>query len=70
MSGKQGDKKKHTQEETRHDLKNYLDTIIKKSVKVAEGPIHQKPMVQYANRHPVTLAYRELASEFLRRENA
>lgn len=45
------------------------DTIIKKSVKVAEGPIHQKPMVQYARSHPVTMAYRELAGEFLKREN-
>ncbi len=45
-----------------------FDTIIKKSVKVAEGPIHQKPMVQYANSHPVTRAYRQLAAEFLKRE--
>ncbi|MBU4386757.1 MAG: AAA family ATPase [Actinobacteria bacterium] len=45
-----------------------FDTVIKKSVKVAEGPVHQKPMVQYANSHPVTQAYRELAAEFLRRE--
>lgn len=45
-----------------------FDTIIKKSVKVAEGPIHQKPMVQYARSHPVTQAYRQLADEFLRRE--
>jgi len=45
-----------------------FDTIIRKSVKVAEGPIHQKPMVQYASSHPVTLAYRELGGEFLRRE--
>lgn len=44
------------------------DTIIKKSVKVAEGPIHRKPMVMYAGSHPVTQAYRDLASEFLRRE--
>ena len=55
-----------------HDLYGgkVFDTIIKKSVKVAEGPIHQKPMVQYANRHPVTMAYRELAVEFLRREDS
>lgn len=44
------------------------DTIIKKSVKVAEGPIHRKPIVQYASSHPVANAYRELAAEFLRRE--
>ena len=44
------------------------DTIIKKSVKVAEGPIHQKSIVQYASSHPVANAYRELAAEFLRRE--
>jgi len=47
-----------------------FNTIIKKSVKVAEGPVHQKPMVQYANTHPVTRAYRELASEFLLREGS
>ncbi|MDD5748982.1 MAG: ParA family protein [Actinomycetota bacterium] len=47
-----------------------FDSIIKKSVKVAEGPIHQRPMVQYAKSHPVTMAYRELASEFLKREKA
>jgi len=45
-----------------------FSTIIKKSVKVAEGPIHKRPMVQYAKRHPVTEAYRELAAEFLKRE--
>lgn len=44
-----------------------FNTIIKKSVKVAEGPLHQKPMTLYAPRHPVTQAYRELAAEFLRR---
>lgn len=44
------------------------DTIIRKSVKVAEGPVHQKPMVQYAPSHPVSQAYRALAEEFLRRE--
>lgn len=44
------------------------DTIIRKSVKVAEGPIHGKPMVQYASSHPVTKAYRQLANEFLKRE--
>ena len=44
------------------------ETIIKKSVKVAEGPIHQKSIVQYASSHPVANAYRELAAEFLRRE--
>lgn len=44
-----------------------FNNIIKKSVKVAEGPLHQKPMTQYAPRHPVTQAYRELAEEFLRR---
>ena len=47
-----------------------FETIIKKSVKVAEGPVHGKPMVQYANSHPVTRAYRELGSEFLRREDS
>lgn len=46
-----------------------FNTIIKKSVKVAEGPIHQKPMVQYAKSHPVTNAYRDLAAEFLKRES-
>lgn len=45
-----------------------FDTIIKKSVKVAEGPVHRKSMVQYAKGHPVTQAYRELATEFLKRE--
>lgn len=45
-----------------------FDTIIRKSVKVAEGPVYQKPMVQYAGSHPVTRAYRELGQEFLRRE--
>lgn len=45
-----------------------FDTIIKKSVKVAEGPIHGKPIVQYASGHPVALAYRSLAAEFLKRE--
>lgn len=45
------------------------DTIIRKSVKVAEGPLHQKSIVQYASRHPVAGAYRDLASEFLRRES-
>lgn len=44
------------------------DTIIKKSVKVAEGPIHQRSILQYARRHPVAEAYRELGSEFLSRE--
>lgn len=44
------------------------DTVIRKSVKVAEGPIHQKPMVQYASSHPVSKAYRALAEEFLKRE--
>ncbi len=44
------------------------DTIIRKSVKVAEGPLHRKPMVMYARSHPVSQAYRELAEEFLRRE--
>ncbi|MBU1671650.1 MAG: ParA family protein [Actinobacteria bacterium] len=52
---------------TRYGGKVY-DTIIKKSVKVAEGPVHRKPMVQYAKSHPVTQAYRELAKEFLKRE--
>jgi chromosome partitioning protein len=45
------------------------DTIIRKSVKVAEAPIHQRSIVQYAGRHPVAKAYRELAGEFLRRES-
>ena len=45
-----------------------FNTIIYKSVKVAEGPIHQKPIVQYAKSHPVANAYRELAEEFLSRE--
>lgn len=45
------------------------DTIIRKSVKVAEGPIHGSSMVQYASYHPVAHAYRELAEEFLRRES-
>ncbi len=45
-----------------------FDTVIRKSVKVAEGPIHRKPMVQYASNHPVTHAYRALADEFLLRE--
>jgi hypothetical protein len=38
-------------------------------VKVAEGPIYRKAMVQYARSHPVANAYRELAAEFLRRES-
>jgi len=46
-----------------------FDTIIKKSVKVAEGPIHQQSMVQYASSHPVAHAYRALAAEFLARES-
>lgn len=46
-----------------------FDTIIRKSVKVAEGPVHQRPIVQYASRHPLAAAYRELAGEFLRRES-
>jgi len=45
-----------------------FDTIIRKSVKVAEGPIHGQPIVQYASSHPVAMAYRELATEFLARE--
>jgi chromosome partitioning protein len=45
-----------------------FDTIIKKSVKVAEGPIHRQPMVMYASTHPVTQSYRDLAREFLARE--
>jgi len=38
-------------------------------VKVAEGPLHRKPIVQYASSHPVANAYRELAAEFIRRES-
>ncbi len=44
------------------------ETVIKKSVKVAEAPIHQKPIVDYAPWHPVARAYTELAREFLKRE--
>lgn len=45
-----------------------FDTVIRKSVKVAEGPVHGRPMVQYASGHPVARAYRTLAAEFLARE--
>lgn len=53
-----------------HDLYGgkVFDAIIKKSVKVAEGPLHRKSIVQYASSHPVAAAYRELAVEFLKRE--
>ncbi len=44
------------------------DTVIKKSVKVAEAPVHRKPIVDYAPWHPVAKAYMELADEFLKRE--
>lgn len=44
-----------------------FETIIRKSVKIAEAPIHKKPLLAYASSSDVAEAYRKLAEEFLGR---
>ncbi len=47
--------------------KKMFRTVIRKSVKVAEAPMYGLSMLQYAPSHDVSQAYRELASEFVKR---
>jgi len=42
-----------------------FDTVIKKSVRFAEAPVVQKPILEYDRRHEGAKAYRKLAEEVL-----
>lgn len=44
-----------------------FNTVIRKSVKVAEAPHHGRSLLQYSSSHDVSGAYRSLADEFLAR---
>jgi chromosome partitioning protein len=44
-----------------------FNTIIRKSVRVAEAPLHGRSLLQYSPSHDVSHAYRSLADEFLER---
>ncbi|MDR1907929.1 MAG: ParA family protein [Holosporales bacterium] len=45
-------------------------TVIPRNVKIAEAPSHGKPVLTYDIRCPGTIAYLELATEFLRKHGA
>ena len=42
-----------------------FDTVIKKSVRFAEAPVAQKPILEYDKRHEGAQAYRKLAQEVI-----
>ncbi len=42
-----------------------FDTVVKKSVRFAEAPVAQKPILEYARRHEGAQAYRKLAEEVI-----
>lgn len=47
--------------------KRVFDTVIRKSVRVAEAPMYGRPLLSLSPSHDVSRAYRELAEEFVGR---